>query len=260
MDMDGVLVHEEHAIPGADRIPRRGCTSAGIPFLVLTNNSTYMPPRPGCAPAASASRSPRRRSSPPRTPPQGSSRQRPASGFRSAKRADDSAAPGGLHPDPAQPRLRRPGGRTATTASSASRTAIGSSSAAAPHRYESRPHRPVAGGAAAGRPAPSARCRPRPVSPLTSSASRTCRPCARAGPTDAHSKVAAIVGDRMDTDVVAGPRRRAFESDPRAQRRHDARGGGTASLPAFADRRLGRRPRRPARLSLSPARAARAAG
>jgi len=40
MDMDGVLVREEHAIPGADRflaqLRERGC-----PFLVLTNNSIY---------------------------------------------------------------------------------------------------------------------------------------------------------------------------------------------------------------------------
>ena len=43
MDMDGVLVHEEHAIPGADRLPRRGSATAGTPFLVLTNNSIYTP-------------------------------------------------------------------------------------------------------------------------------------------------------------------------------------------------------------------------
>ncbi|MFL5827432.1 MAG: HAD-IIA family hydrolase [Thermoleophilaceae bacterium] len=40
MDMDGVLVHEEQAIPGAsdflDRLRERE-----LPFLVLTNNSTY---------------------------------------------------------------------------------------------------------------------------------------------------------------------------------------------------------------------------
>ena len=40
MDMDGVLVHEEHPIPGADRFLRR-CASSGMPFLVLTNNSIY---------------------------------------------------------------------------------------------------------------------------------------------------------------------------------------------------------------------------
>ena len=41
-DMDGVLVHEGHMIPGADvfvkRLQDRGC-----PFLVLTNNSIYTP-------------------------------------------------------------------------------------------------------------------------------------------------------------------------------------------------------------------------
>jgi 5'-nucleotidase len=40
MDMDGVLVHEESAIPGADEFVGR-LRSQGIPFLVLTNNSIY---------------------------------------------------------------------------------------------------------------------------------------------------------------------------------------------------------------------------
>src|SRR5215212_3570998 len=40
MDMDGVLVREEHAIPGADRFLAR-LRERGLPFLVLTNNSIY---------------------------------------------------------------------------------------------------------------------------------------------------------------------------------------------------------------------------
>jgi NagD protein len=40
MDMDGVLVHEETAIPGADRFLAR-LRELEIPFLVLTNNSIY---------------------------------------------------------------------------------------------------------------------------------------------------------------------------------------------------------------------------
>jgi NagD protein len=40
MDMDGVLVHEEQAIPGADRFLLR-LRELGLPFLVLTNNSIY---------------------------------------------------------------------------------------------------------------------------------------------------------------------------------------------------------------------------
>jgi NagD protein len=40
MDMDGVLVHEESAIPGADRF-LAALREAGTPFLVLTNNSIY---------------------------------------------------------------------------------------------------------------------------------------------------------------------------------------------------------------------------
>jgi NagD protein len=42
MDMDGVLVREEHAIPGADRFLAR-LRERGTPFLVLTNNSMYTP-------------------------------------------------------------------------------------------------------------------------------------------------------------------------------------------------------------------------
>ena len=42
MDMDGVLVQEEHAIPGADRWLAR-LRELGLPFLVLTNNSIYTP-------------------------------------------------------------------------------------------------------------------------------------------------------------------------------------------------------------------------
>src|SRR4051795_12920810 len=40
MDMDGVLVHEERAIPGADRFLSL-LAERGKPFLVLTNNSIY---------------------------------------------------------------------------------------------------------------------------------------------------------------------------------------------------------------------------
>jgi NagD protein len=40
MDMDGVLVHEQSAIPGADRFLER-LREKGMPFLVLTNNSMY---------------------------------------------------------------------------------------------------------------------------------------------------------------------------------------------------------------------------
>ncbi|HSK35566.1 MAG TPA: hypothetical protein VLA80_02415, partial [Actinomycetota bacterium] len=42
MDMDGVLVHEEQAIPGADRFIK-ALQAAELPFLVLTNNSIYTP-------------------------------------------------------------------------------------------------------------------------------------------------------------------------------------------------------------------------
>ena len=38
MDMDGVLVHEEHAIPGAPEFLGR-LRELGVPHLLLTNNS-----------------------------------------------------------------------------------------------------------------------------------------------------------------------------------------------------------------------------
>ncbi len=40
MDMDGVLAREEHPIPGADEFLKR-LRETGTPFLVLTNNSIY---------------------------------------------------------------------------------------------------------------------------------------------------------------------------------------------------------------------------
>jgi NagD protein len=42
IDMDGVLVHEEHALPGATEFIR-ALRDAGKGFLVLTNNSIYTP-------------------------------------------------------------------------------------------------------------------------------------------------------------------------------------------------------------------------
>jgi NagD protein len=40
MDMDGVLVHESEALPGADRFLAR-LKELGLPFLLLTNNSIF---------------------------------------------------------------------------------------------------------------------------------------------------------------------------------------------------------------------------
>ena len=42
MDMDGVLVHEEQPIPGADRFVNR-LQELARPYLILTNNSIYTP-------------------------------------------------------------------------------------------------------------------------------------------------------------------------------------------------------------------------
>lgn len=40
MDMDGVLVHEDHLIPGADELLKE-LREHDVPFLLLTNNSIY---------------------------------------------------------------------------------------------------------------------------------------------------------------------------------------------------------------------------
>jgi NagD protein len=42
MDMDGVVIREDHLVPGADRFIAR-LKEAGCPFLILTNNSIYTP-------------------------------------------------------------------------------------------------------------------------------------------------------------------------------------------------------------------------
>src|SRR5918912_4555509 len=42
MDMDGVLVREQDAIPGANEFLTR-LRDLGLPFLILTNNSIYTP-------------------------------------------------------------------------------------------------------------------------------------------------------------------------------------------------------------------------
>ena len=42
MDMDGVLVREQDAVPGAPEFLAR-LRELGMPFLVLTNNSIYTP-------------------------------------------------------------------------------------------------------------------------------------------------------------------------------------------------------------------------
>ena len=42
MDMDGVLVREEHLVPGADQFVAE-LRANGTRFMVLTNNSIYTP-------------------------------------------------------------------------------------------------------------------------------------------------------------------------------------------------------------------------
>jgi NagD protein len=42
MDMDGVLVHEDAPVPGADRFVAR-LRERELPFMALTNNPIYTP-------------------------------------------------------------------------------------------------------------------------------------------------------------------------------------------------------------------------
>ena len=65
---------------------------------------------------------------------------------------------------------------------------------------------------------------------------------------DAHSETTAMIGDRMDTDVVAGLEA-GLHTILVLTGVDDARGGGAVPVPPVADRRLGRRPRARARLA-----------
>ena len=111
MDMDGVLVREEHAIPGADASSPR-LRERGIPFLVLTNNSIYTRRDLAARLRTSGLDVPERSIW---TSALATARfledQRPGgSGVRDRRgRADHRAARGGLHADRARPRLRRAG-------------------------------------------------------------------------------------------------------------------------------------------------------
>ena len=56
-DMDGVLVHEEDPIPGAQEFIE-ALKASGKKFLVLTNNSIFTPARPAGAAARQRHRHP----------------------------------------------------------------------------------------------------------------------------------------------------------------------------------------------------------
>ena len=68
---------------------------------------------------------------------------------------------------------------------------------------------------------------------------------------DVHSETTAMIGDRMDTDVVAGLEA-GLEHGARAHRRDPARGDRALLLPRLADRRVGRRARRRAGVTRTP--------
>ncbi len=82
MDMDGVLVHEEHTIPGAAQFLGR-LRELELPFLVLTNNSIYTRRDLSARLSQPVSMFRRTQSGRPRWPPPGSSRTNGRAGRRS---------------------------------------------------------------------------------------------------------------------------------------------------------------------------------
>ena len=65
---------------------------------------------------------------------------------------------------------------------------------------------------------------------------------------EAHSEHTAMIGDRMDTDVLSGLEA-GLADDPRAERGHHARGGGALPVPRVAHRGLRGGPDRRARVA-----------
>ena len=253
MDMDGVLVHEEHAIPGADRFLAR-LRERGIPFLVLTNNSIYT--RRDLAARLAAS------------------------GLERARGGDLDV--GARHR--AVPRATSgPGGSAFVIGEAGLTTALHDAGYTLTERApdyvvlgETRTYsferitqaiRLIVAGARfiATNPDPTG---PTPDGPLPATGSVAALISRATGvepyfvgkpnplmmrsalnAIDAHSETTAMIGDRMDTDVVAGLEA-GLETILVLTGVDDARGGRALSVPAVADRRVGRRPRRRARIAL----------
>ena len=246
MDMDGVLVHEEHAIPGADRF-LAALRERDRPFLVLTNNSIY----------TRRDLAARLRASGLEVPEEAIW----TSALATARFLED----------------QRPGGSAFVIGEAGLTTALHEAGYTLTERDpdyvvlgETRTYsferitqaiRLIVAGARFIATNPDA-TGPSPDGPLPATGSVAALISRATGvdpyyvgkpnplmmrsalnAIDAHSETTAMIGDRMDTDVVVGPRGRAAH-DPRAHRRHHARGGRALPVPPVADRRLGRRPRR----------------
>ena len=246
MDMDGVLVHEENAIPGADRF-LAALRESGTPFLVLTNNSIY----------TRRDLAARLRSSGLDVPEEAIW----TSALATARFLEE----------------QRPGGSAFVIGEAGLTTALHAAGYTLTDRdadyvvlgetrtysFEriTRAIRLITEGARFIATNPDA-TGPSPDGPLpaTGSVAALISRATGAEPyyvgkpnplmmrsalnaIEAHSETTAMIGDRMDTDVVSGPGGGPAH-DPRAHRPDHPRGGRALPLPRLADRRLGRRPRR----------------
>ena len=237
MDMDGVLVHEEQAIPGADRFLAR-LRELGLPFLVLTNNSIYTRAtcRRGCA--ASGIDVPEEAIW---TSALATARflRRPAPGRLGLRHrrggADHRAARGRLHADRARPRLRRARRDPHLQLRAHHPGDPPDRRRRALHRHQPRSDRTLARRAAARPPGSVAALisRATGVEPYFVGKPNPLMMRSALNALDAHSETTAMIGDRMDTDVVAGLEA-GLRDDPRAHRRDHARGGRALPVPAVA--------------------------
>ena len=207
MDMDGVLVHEQSAIPGADRFLDR-LRAKGLPFLVLTNNSMYTRrdltarlrtigldvPEEAIWTSALATAN-------------FLARQRPGGTAFAIGEAGLTTA---LHDagytltdqDPDYVVLGETRTYSFERIAQAIRLVVARREV---HRNESRPDRDRRPTARCRRPARWRRSSAAP--PASTHLSRQAKPADDAlalNAIDAHSETAAMVGDRMDTDVVSG--------------------------------------------------------
>ena len=207
MDMDGVLVREEQPIPGADRF-LAACAELELPFLVLTNNSIYTPATSPRACAASGLEVPEESIW---TSALATARflddQRPGgSAFVIGEAGPDHrAARGRLHADRARPDYVVLGETRTYSFERITQRDPADRRRRAVHRDEPRPDRPGAEGPLPATGAVAALIsRATGVEPYFVGKPNPLMMRSALNAIDAHSETTAMVGDRMDTDVVAG--------------------------------------------------------
>ena len=207
--MDGVLVHEEHAIPGADRFIERLARRADpVPRAdQQLDLHAARPRRPAARAAGSTSR--RSRSGPRRWRPRRSSTTsaRAARAYVIGEAGLTTALHEvGLHPDRARPGLRR-ARRDPHLQLRAHHHGHPTDRRRRPvHRHQPGPDGPERRTGRCPRPASVAALisRATGVEPYFVGKPNPLMMRIGAEPLDAHSEKTAMVGDRMDTDVVAG--------------------------------------------------------